>query len=466
MEQLEENLPDFLILPDSSSNDLKQHSYLKSKGVDVLVLDHHNISGEESQDAIIISNQEAISPEYINRELSGAGIVLKFIEALNEEYGFDDSEEYYSLASVGIVADMMTILHPETRYYVYEGLKNVKNPFIRQLIYKNAYQALKEAYPKTVSWSISNFINASIRMNSLEDKDLMFRALLGEKETLHRISKYRGKEREVAEELHETAYRLASNARSRQNTLKKKLVTSIKEKVEQQSLQENSIIIVTLDEIKAGFSGFLAGDLVGTYRRPIIVASWDEKSQSYAGSMRGYDAVMPDTRSYLDGLGLFNFVEGHNQASGCSFSKENINKINDTVNKEIGNTTTPIEVDFEVSSKMLNESLVKEFYQYNHLWCAGFEEPLVAVKDVELNCKNIAFGNTMKFSINNVEILAFQIDDRLQELADQGKTAVCDIIGSLEINHFLGKETSQMKIEAINIKEVKETEDLLGGFLF
>lgn len=463
MEQLEFLKPDLLLLPDSSSSDLEQHSILKSNGVDIIVLDHHDLS-EESKDAIIVSNHEIVSLEYSNRELSGAGIVLKFIEALDMEYGIDESKNYYDLAAVGCVADMVTILHPETRYYIYEGLKNVKNSFIRQLIYKNAYHALNEAYPKIVSWHISNFMNATIRMGTQEDKDTMFRALLGEKETLHRISKYRGVEKEVSEELHETAVRLATNARSRQNTLKKKLISNIKEEIELKKIDENSFIIVTLDEFKEGFSGFVAGDLVKVFRKPVLITSWNEEAQSYTGSLRGYDAVMLDTRKYLDGLGLFNFASGHGQAAGVSFTKDNLARINRTINNEIGDTTTPIEVDFEISSKMLNESLVKEFYQYNFLWCKGFDEPIVIVKDVELNCANITFGNTMKATVNGVELMAFQIDERLQDLAKDKKIAVCDVIGSLEINHYLGKETPQMKIESLIIKEVKD--DLFNGFLF
>jgi len=42
--------------------------------------------------------------------------------------------------------------------------------------------------------------------------------------------------------------------------------------------------------------------------------------------------------------------------------------------------------------------------------------------------------------------------------------AIVDIIGTLEINHWLGKETPQVKVEAIQIKNTKE--DTFGGFVF
>jgi single-stranded-DNA-specific exonuclease len=463
MEQILASNSKLVIIPDASSNDAEQHTQLKEHGIDVIVLDHHDVE-IISKDAIVVSNHDLISPEYINKEMTGAGITLKFLESLDNKYGIDDSKNYWDLAAVGIVADMSTILHGETRYYVYEGLANVKNPFIRQLIYKNAYQDLKKASPKTVSWSISNYINATIRAGTTEDKITVFRAMLGEKESLTRISKYRGKEREVTEELHETGYRLASNARNRQNTLKKKLVAQVKQKIEDDGLEDNAMILVTLDSFSEGYSGVIAGDIANTYRKPAVITSLDESGTAYSGSLRGYDAVLEDTRSFLEGTGLFTVMTGHPQAAGAALPVGNIDEINRVVNERLGNTSTQIEVDFEIDSKALNESLVQEFYQYNHLWCKGFEEPLVAVKNVELNCSLIEFKNTMKTVVNGVEVMAFQIDDRLQKLADEKKAAVVNIIGTLEINHYQGNKSPQMKIEALEILETKDVPNF--GFVF
>lgn len=463
MEVLRNDLPDLLILPDSSSNDVEQHSELKSLGVPVLILDHHSVE-KISKDAVVISNNELISPDYHNRELSGAGIVLKFIEALSEELQIEDIESYYSLAAVGIVADMMPIMHPETRYYVYKGLKDVQNPFIRQLIYKNAGYALKQAYPKIVSWNISNYMNAIVRMGKPEDKETMFRAMLGEKEILERISKYRGVSKEVSEELHETAYRLSANARNRQNTLKKKLILEAVAQIEETDTSNDAALLVTFDDLKDGFSGFIAGDLASTYKKPVVVVSWNKAQDKYTGSGRGIDSVMLDTRKYMDGLDVFEFCSGHPQAFGVAIAEDNLESVYKAIKGSPDDAPESLEVDFTIDSTRLAEPLIKEFFHYDYLWCKGFDEPLVAVENVTLNCKYITFGNTMKFEINGVEILAFQIDGRLQELAEQGKSIKCTLIGTVGINYFLGKETPQLKLEEIEIKEVFTPENF--GFEF
>ena len=66
-----------VILPDSSSNDYIQHKELKERGIDVLVLDHH-LASKYSENAIVVNNQ--LSDNVKNKQLSGAGVVYKFLK--------------------------------------------------------------------------------------------------------------------------------------------------------------------------------------------------------------------------------------------------------------------------------------------------------------------------------------------------------------------------------------------------
>ena len=72
-----------LIIPDAGSNDTEQCKQLTEQGVDVLVLDHHDIERPNPY-AVIVNNQ--CSPEYSNKELCGAGVVYKFLQALDDYY--------------------------------------------------------------------------------------------------------------------------------------------------------------------------------------------------------------------------------------------------------------------------------------------------------------------------------------------------------------------------------------------
>src|SRR5690606_30829786 len=102
---------------------------------------------------------------------------------------------YLDLVACSSIADSMDITEKETRYYVYEGLKKLNNPFLKHLAFKNIGHN-KEVYPLRVSFKMANYINAVIRAGDMNDKETMVRAMLGEESTVTRISKYRGVEKE------------------------------------------------------------------------------------------------------------------------------------------------------------------------------------------------------------------------------------------------------------------------------
>lgn len=72
-----------VIIPDAGSNQIEEHKILFDKGIDVLVLDHHQ-SSAVSPYACIINNQLC---DYPTKSLSGAGIVYKFCCYLDKILG-------------------------------------------------------------------------------------------------------------------------------------------------------------------------------------------------------------------------------------------------------------------------------------------------------------------------------------------------------------------------------------------
>lgn len=91
-----------IILPDSSSNDYEYHEQLKEIGASVLVLDHHITDEKLSDNAVIINNQ--LSPNYKNKELTGAGVVYQFCRYLDWYFKSDNTnaDKYMDLAAWGV----------------------------------------------------------------------------------------------------------------------------------------------------------------------------------------------------------------------------------------------------------------------------------------------------------------------------------------------------------------------------
>ena len=107
------------LIADSSSNDIEQQKQLSEKGMKVIILDHHEISDSEKIDNVIIVNNQIVKNE--SSVYAGVGVVAQWIRALG--YPID---KYVDLVAVGLIADAMTTVSLANRYYINEGLDNLK----------------------------------------------------------------------------------------------------------------------------------------------------------------------------------------------------------------------------------------------------------------------------------------------------------------------------------------------------
>ena len=90
-----------LIIPDAGSNDYKELKKLKDRGIDVIILDHHEAE-YVSEDAIVVNNQLC---DYPNKNLCGAGIVYKFLQALDDYYFEMSADDYLDLVALANIAE-------------------------------------------------------------------------------------------------------------------------------------------------------------------------------------------------------------------------------------------------------------------------------------------------------------------------------------------------------------------------
>ena len=99
---------DLIILPDSSSNDAHYHDMLEEINTPCLILDHHLTDVKLSYNAVVVNNQ--LSPNYHNKELTGAGVVYQFCRYIDSMTGHDWANDYIDLAAWGIIGDMGSMI--------------------------------------------------------------------------------------------------------------------------------------------------------------------------------------------------------------------------------------------------------------------------------------------------------------------------------------------------------------------
>lgn len=175
-------LPDdieLLIIPDAGTNDVEQCKKLNENGIDILILDHHE-SEKDNPFALIVNNQ--MSERYDNKSLCGAGVVYKFLKALDDRLWNEYADDFLDLFALGNISDVMDMRSYETRYLTDLGLKNIQNKFLKALIKAQEYSMNDIVNIHNIQWYITPVINAIIRIGSIEEKELVFRAFIEEDE--------------------------------------------------------------------------------------------------------------------------------------------------------------------------------------------------------------------------------------------------------------------------------------------
>ena len=447
--RLDDNIT-FLIIPDASSNDYEMHLELANKGVEILILDHHE-ADHVSENALVINNQLCTYP---NKELTGAGVVYKFCEAYDAQYGHSFASKYIDLAAVGIIGDMADIRNLETRYIIETGLRSIQNPFIDAIIEKQAYSiGSGPITPTAISFYVVPLINALIRVGKQSEKETMFKAFI-EGQLMVQSTKRGAKEGEM-EGLGQQAARMCVNAKSRQTRQKDKAIDNLQMTIEKNGLSENKIIIVPVedDSIDTTLTGLIAMQLVSKYRKPVLVGR--ESTDGFLrGSLRGPDKTeLTDLRGFLVDSGMFEYAEGHAMAAGFSLPIKSLESFTAYANEKLANVNFNegvYSVDFVKSYEDDFAALILEMGENTNLWAKGNEEPYIVIKDLILDPSQIQFigGNkdTVKFNVAGVDFLKFK-DTSFADKVKGMKEIKITVLGRANLNNFMGNVTPQLFIE-------------------
>src|SRR5213078_2534062 len=164
----EQHHPQLLIAVDCGTSSLAEIASLKERGIDVIVLDHHEPKSA-LPDCVAIVNpkaQEGCAFEY----LCSVGIVFKLCHALlkiRAAPGFD-LKTHLDLVALGTVADIVP-LEKENRILVQRGIREIarsKRPGIRRLMEIAAVHPPVAA--EDIAFRLGPRLNAAGRLTTAE----------------------------------------------------------------------------------------------------------------------------------------------------------------------------------------------------------------------------------------------------------------------------------------------------------
>ncbi len=468
VDSIYQNKYDLIIVPDAGSNEYEKHKELKDLNIDCLVLDHHD-TPYESEFALVVNNQ--LSEKYENKDLSGVGIVWQLCRAMDHfsiEKLNRPADSYLDLVAVGLIADMVDIRSFETRRLIDKGLEIINNPhargkniFLTKIVEKQSYSLGSEVTPTGIAFYIAPLINAVVRVGTHEERIFIFECFLDEIANELLPSTKRGSKPGDTETRVEQGVRVAGNIRNRQKREQEKAAKIFGQHIDQEYLDNNSLIVLdTGGTVAKDLNGLIANQMQAKYKRPSLVVS--EVDGYIEGSARGYESnIMKDFKEYINNSGLAEFAEGHPNAFGVRFTKENFKKFIEFSNKDLdyGNAHKEYDVDFIIDYEDLDSDMILEIAKLEKFWGTGLKEPFIMFKNVIIDRtkKSLMKGNTLKLMAKDIPCIKFRAHEgAFEELAPNEYTnSIVDIVGKPNLNVFNGQINAQIFIEDYEIVGTK-----------
>lgn len=465
---LAETIPEdikLVIAPDSSSNDYEQHKILHDRGCDVLVIDHHEAE-KISEYACVINNQLC---DYPNKTLSGVGMVYKFCSRMDEIIGCNYANQFLDLVALGLVGDMMDIRNFETKYLISQGISNIRNPFIKEMVKTQSYSINRAGglCPFAISFYIAPQINGTIRMGNAAEKLMLFESMLDFKAYEQIPSTKRGCKNQFETRV-EQACRNCTNIKRNQAKATDASLDVIEHIIQEKDLTKNKIIAVKLDENHAtnrNLTGLIANQLMAKYKHPILLLTkvrQEDGSITWEGSGRGYDTSnFSDLRSFIKDSGLAFLAEGHANAFGVGISDDCFDTFIKYSNEALKDCAfNPCaKVDFIWQGSDFFGPEVVDLAQLDTIWGQELEKPYIAIENVKVHPQNAVLMSkdkspTLKIELSNgVSLIKFRSsEEEFLELTKYPSGSVnINVIGTCKINEWNGIITPQIEIKDYEI---------------
>ncbi|MEN6608129.1 MAG: single-stranded-DNA-specific exonuclease RecJ [Bryobacteraceae bacterium] len=322
-------------------------------GIDVIVTDHH-LPDTELPPACAVLNPNRRDCEYPEKNLCGAGVAFKLVQALFGMQGWTASKQrrmiqsFLKLVAIGTVADVVP-LTGENRILVKHGLvglRTVSNPGLRALLDVSGVAEGDSPSASQIAFRIAPRMNAAGRMADANDVIDLF------------LTEDQDRAREIAAQLHEL--------NQERQQAEAEITKAILDECEKRQVTEDQMALVFSGaNWHRGVVGIVANRLVDKFTRPVFVLSESTGEDVAQGSGRSIPAfhLLDALESMSD---LFTHFGGHRQAAGLTLSRSRVDEFRRRLNEYAAAKLSPadlvseLEVDATINLHEINEKSVNE----------------------------------------------------------------------------------------------------------
>ena len=314
---IEEFSPGLIITVDCGTGSVEAIELAQSRGVDVIVTDHHEPSGGVAAAFALVNPKQGECPEHLTR-LAGVGVAFKLCHALvkaGRDQGRAAAEQldlrpHTALAALGTVADVVP-LRGENRALVRSGLRMLnRHPStgIRALVDAAGIRGTLSGHH--IGFMIGPRINAAGRMAEPRTAlDLLL------------------------ESNYEQALRFAHDLNATNKARQQVEIDIFDEACEQIDARfqpdRDYALVAAAEGWHPGVVGIVASRLVGKYHRPTVVIGLDgERGKGSCRSIEGFDLVqgLAAAAEHLVKFG------GHQMAAGLEIGTDRVDAFRERFN--------------------------------------------------------------------------------------------------------------------------------------
>ena len=342
-------------------------AYAAELGIDTVVTDHHNIAPTRPP-AVATVNPKYADHEYPFRDLCGAGVAFKLVQALQTRLdGLPDGYEKWllDLVALGTVCDIVT-LADENRANVYWGLEVLKKQRRTGL---KALMAVSGIEPEIVNarhlgFGLGPRMNAAGRLDTAQHSLDMLTATDGIEALAasEKLEAFNVERRSIQDEIFKQACEQADG------------------------MADDRVLVVASEGWNHGVIGIVASKLVETYKKPVFIIGI--RGDTATGSARSFgnfsaaDAVRAADDIILRG-------GGHGAAAGVTLEtaqipafRRRVNEFYDSLN--LINQTSFLQPHADVEIKdfaEITEELVEQISRMEPFG-NGNPEPILKITHV------------------------------------------------------------------------------------
>ena len=434
---LEQFKADIVLAVDCGSTAVKAIEFLNDRKIDVLVLDHHQVSTPPPEPFAMVNPQ--LSDDYPNfQELCSVGLAFKLAHALvkrGRQEGLQkerdlDLKQYIDLVALGTVADLVP-LTGENRKLVHSGLEQLGETTRPGLIaLKRVANVSKPVTVFNVGFHLGPRLNAAGRMdNPVAALNLLI-----------------AKDRYEADKAAETLDNYNRERREIERDISTQAVESVRQRFDP---GEDFVIVEGNMEWHLGVIGIVASRVMREFYRPtFILASDGDGWKGSARSIEGFD-LAEAMRSCDD---LLNDHGGHAMAAGVSVKPGRLEAFRERINEIAKKNITPemfqppLKLDAGTDLSELTLMHIEEMSQLEPIG-QGNPEIQLLVPELTLSSPIYRMGRDKqhaKFWVTDnhdaCEVVAWNLKPE-----DEPKDTF-DIAVAPQINDFNGRRSVQLKL--------------------